>query len=145
VEWIAEHGRAGFREVYDRLAARIQLLQHSPEPERHHRAYLRERVTREQLVTALAGYYPAPLAEGCSLYHVQVDGELLSTTVLTRPDWVQAQIRLGAEGERFEYVPPSAVPVPGLRLGDDAIAAAIDRLAEAELSATVLTNDPVYR
>ena len=145
VEWIAEHSGPGFREVYERLAARIQQLQHSPEPERRHRAYLRDRVTREQLATALADYYPPPLAEGCSFYRVQVDGKPLSTTVLTRPSWVQAHIRLGAEAERFEYVPPSAAPVPPPRLGDDAITAAINRLAEAELSATVLTNDPVYR
>jgi transcriptional regulator with XRE-family HTH domain len=145
VEWIAEHGRAGFREVYDRLTARIQRLQHSPEPERHHRAYLRARVTRKQLVTALARHYPAPLAHGCSFYRVQVDGEPLSTTVLTRPSWVRTQIRLGTEAERFEYVSPTAAPVPTPRLGDEAITAAIDRLAEVELSATVLTNDPVYR
>jgi transcriptional regulator with XRE-family HTH domain len=145
VEWIAEHGRASFREVYDRLAARVQRLQHNPEPERRHRAYLRDRVTRQQLVTALASYYPAPLAEDCSFYRVQVDGEPLSTTVLTRPSWVRTQIRLGTEAERFEYVSPTAAPVPTPRLGDKAITAAIDRLAEAELSATVLTNDPVYR
>jgi transcriptional regulator with XRE-family HTH domain len=145
VEWIAEHGRASFREVYGRLAARIQRLQHSPEPERRHRAYLRDRVTREQLVTALAGYYPAPLAKGFSFYRVQVDGEPLSTTVLTRPSWVRTQIQLGTEAERFEYVSPTAAPVPTPRLGDEAITAAIDRLAEVELSATVLTNDPVYR
>src|SRR6266540_2124247 len=97
VEWIAEHSSAGFREVYDRLAARIQRLQRSPESERRRRAYLRDRVTREQLVTALADYYPAPLAEGCSFYRVQVDGAPLSTTVLTRPSWVRAQVRLGTE------------------------------------------------
>jgi transcriptional regulator with XRE-family HTH domain len=145
VEWIAEHGRVSFREVYDRLAAGIQRLQHSPEPERRHRAYLRDRVTREQLVTALARYYPAPLAEGCSFYRVHVDGEPLSTTVLTRPSWVRTQIRLDTEAERFEYVSPTAAPVPTPRLGDEAITAAINRLAEVELSATVLTNDPVYR
>jgi transcriptional regulator with XRE-family HTH domain len=145
VEWLAEHSGAGFREVYGRLAARIHRLQHSPEPERRHRAYLRDRVTREQLVTALADYYPAPLAEGCSFYRVQVDGAPLSTTVLTRPSWVQAQVRLGTDAERFEYVSPSAAPVPTRQLGDHAVTAAIDRLAEAELSATVLTNDPVYR
>ena len=145
VEWLAEHSGAGFREVYDHLAACIQRLQHSPEPERRHRAYLRHRVTREQLVSALADYYPVPLAEGCSFYRVQVDGAPLSTTVLTRPSWVRAQVQLGTDAERFEYVSPSVAPVPTRQLGDHAVAAAIDRLAEAELSATVLTNDPVYR
>jgi hypothetical protein len=73
-----------------------------------------------------------------------VDGVSLSTTVLTRPEWLRAQIRLGTEAERFEYLSPSPAPVPVRRLGDETLAAAIDRLGYAELSDTVLTNDPVY-
>jgi hypothetical protein len=65
--------------------------------------------------------------------------------MLTRPGWLRAQIPLGGEAERFEYVSPPVVSAPAPQLGDDALAAAIDRLAEAELSDTVLTNDPVYR
>jgi transcriptional regulator with XRE-family HTH domain len=145
VEWIAKHSGASFREVYDRLAARIRQFQRIPEPERRHRTHLRTRVTREQLVTALAEYYPAPLAEGCAFYQVVLDGVSLPTTVLTRPEWLRAQVGLGTGAERFEYVPPSAVPIPVRDLGDDALAAAVDRLADAELSDTVLTNDPVYR
>jgi len=145
VEWIAEHSEASFREVYDRLAARMRQFQRIPEPERRHHAYLRSRVTREQLVTALAEYYPSPLAKGCAFYQVMVDGLSLPTTVLTKPEWLRAQIRLGTEAERFEYVPPSAASVPVQNLSDDALTAAVDRLADAELSDTVLTNDPVYR
>ena len=82
---------------------------------------------------------------GCGFYQVLVDGVPLPTTVLTRPEWLRAQTRLGTEAERFEYISPSAAPAPVRDLGDDALAAAIDRLANAELSDTVLTNDPVYR
>jgi hypothetical protein len=112
---------------------------------RRHGAYLRTRVTRQQLATALAEYYPAALPVGCVFYQVLVDGVPLPTTVLTRPEWLRAQARLGTEAERFEYISPSAAPAPVRDLGDDALAAAIDRLANAELSDTVLTNDPVYR
>jgi hypothetical protein len=89
--------------------------------------------------------YPTPLAEGCASYHVSVDGVSLATTVLTRPEWLRAQVRLGTEAERFEYLSPSAAPVPVQHLRSDGLAAAVDRLADAELSDTVLTNDPVYR
>jgi transcriptional regulator with XRE-family HTH domain len=145
VEWIAEHSGASFHEVYGRLVARMRQVQRMPEPERRHRAYLRSRVTRQQLATALAEYYPAVLPEGCVFYQVLVDGVPLPTTVLTRPEWLRAQARLGTEAERFEYISPSAAPAPIRDLGDDAHAAAIDRLADAELLDTVLTNDPVYR
>jgi transcriptional regulator with XRE-family HTH domain len=145
VEWIAEHSGLGIRDAYDRLVARVLQLKRIPEADRRHRAYLRSRVTREQLVTALAEYYPAPLPAHCGFYRVQVDGTTVPTTVLTRPGWLGAQIRLGTEAERVEFVPPSAANVPGSHLDGDALAAAIDRLAAVELSTTVLTNDPVYR
>ena len=145
VEWIAENSTASLREIYDRLADRIHRLRRLPEPEQRHRAYLRSRVTREQLVTALAEYYPTPLPPGCAFYQVQVDGITLPTTVLTRPDWVEARIRLGTEAERFEYIAPSVAPAPVPQVNDHGLAAAIDRLADAEVSDTVLTNDPIYR
>jgi hypothetical protein len=145
VEWIAEHSGASFHEVYDRLVARMRQVQRIPEPERRHRAYLRTRVTRQQLATVLAEYYPAPLPEGCVFYQPLVNGVPLPTTVLTTPEWLRAHARLGTEAERFEYISPSATPAVVKDLNDGALAAAIDRLANAELSDTVLTNDPVYR
>ena len=124
---------------------RMRQVQRVPEPERRHRAYLRTRVTRQQLATALAEYYPAPMPKHCVFYQALVDGVPVETTVLTRPEWLRAQARLGTDAERFEYISPSAAPAVVQDLSDDALAAAINRLADAELSDTVLTNDPVYR
>ena len=143
--WLAEQSKTSFRVVYDRLAARIQQLARIPDPDRSHRAYLYGRVTREQVVTALAQYYRTPLPTDCTFYNVQVDGTTLPTTVLTRPGWVSTRIPLGAEAERFEYVSPSLAPIPPPHLDGDALTAAINRLATVELSSTVLTNDPLYR
>ncbi|HEY6812409.1 MAG TPA: hypothetical protein VI074_06925, partial [Propionibacteriaceae bacterium] len=73
VAWLAEQSKTSFRVIYDRLAARIQQLARIPDPERSHRAYLYGRVTREQVVTALAQYYRT-LPTDCTFYNVQVDG-----------------------------------------------------------------------
>ena len=143
VAWLAEQSKTSFRVVYDRLAARIQQLARIPDPDRSHRAYLYGRVTREQVVTALAQYYRTPLPTDCTFYNVQVDGMTMPTTVLVRPGWMSTRIPLGAEPERFEYVSPSLAPIPPPHLDGDALAAAINRLAMAELSSTVLTNDPL--
>ena len=75
VAWLAEESKTSFRVVYDRLAARIQQLARIPDPDRSHRAYLYGRVTREQVVTALAQYYRTPLPMDCAFYNVQVDGK----------------------------------------------------------------------
>jgi hypothetical protein len=145
VAWLAEQSKTSFRVVYDRLAARIQQLARIPDPERSHRAYLYGRVTREQVVTALAQYYRTPLPADCTFYNVQVDGMTMPTTMLVRPGWLSTRIPLGAEAERFEYVSPSLAPTPPPHSDGDALTAAINRLAMVELSSTVLTNDPLYR
>src|SRR6266511_1755228 len=118
----------------------MRQFQRILELERRHHVYLRFWVTCEQFVTALAEYYLSPLAKGCAFYQVIMDGLSLPTTVLTRPEWLRAQIRLGTDAERFEYVPPSAASVPVQNLSDGALTAAADRLADAELADTVLTN-----
>jgi transcriptional regulator with XRE-family HTH domain len=144
VAWLAEQSKTSFRVIYDRLAARIQQLASIPDPERSHRAYLYGRVTREQVVTALAQYYRT-LPTDCTFYNVQVDGMTMPTTVLVRPGWLSTRIPLGAEAERFQYVSPSLAPIPPPHSDGDALTAAINRLATVELSGTVLTNDPLYR
>jgi hypothetical protein len=109
VAWLAEQSKTSFRVIYDRLAARIQQLARIPDPERSHRAYLYGRVTREQVVTALARYYRT-LPTDCTFYNVQVDGMTMPTTVLVRPGWLSARIPLGAEAERFQFVGRPAAP-----------------------------------
>jgi len=145
VEWIAEHSDLSVRDAYDQVVRHIRQLEQVPERERHQRAHLRDRVTRGQLVGALAAYYPPPLPAGQGFYQATVDGMTLPTTVLTRPGWLGLQTRLGTAAEQFAFKWPSTVSLAVPHLTGAALGAAIDRLAAVELASTVFTNDPVYR
>jgi transcriptional regulator with XRE-family HTH domain len=146
VEWIADHSNLSVREAYDRLAARISAFQNLSDSVRYQRAYARARLTRDQLVAALERYYLSTSApEAGGLYRARVGPHTLATSVLTRLGWLQLRVPLATSAEQFQFVPPMAAPEPTRLLEGERLEAAIDRLAQAELSTTVLVNNPIYR
>jgi hypothetical protein len=145
IEWIAEHSSLSVREAHERLSARIGEIRSLPESVRHQRAYARGRLARDQLVTALERYYAASSHEGCGLYRARVGSHTLMTSMLTKPGWLQARVPLTTPAERFQYISPTVAPIPTPRLEGELLDAAIDRLAQAELSRTVLVNNPIYQ
>jgi hypothetical protein len=145
IEWIAEHSNLSVREAHDRLIARIGENRNLPESVRHQRAYTRGRLTRDQLVAALERYYAASSHEGYGLYKARVGGHTLLTSLLTKPGWLQARVPLATPAEQFQFIPPTAAPIPTPLLEGELLDAAIDRLAQTELSATVLVNNPIYQ
>jgi len=145
IEWIAEHSRLSVREAHDRLIARIGEIRNLPESERHQRAYTRGRLTRAQLVAALEHYYDASSHEGYGLYKARVGAHTLLTSMLTKPGWLHARVPLGTPAEHFQFIPPMAAPIPTPLLEGEPLDTAIDRLAQAELSTTVLANNPIYQ
>jgi transcriptional regulator with XRE-family HTH domain len=146
VEWIADHSNLTVGEAYDRLAARIGDIQNLSDSVRYQRAYARARLTREQLVAALERYYSAASAPAVGgLYRARVGPHALTTSVLTRPGWLQSRVPLATPAEHFQFVPPMSALEPTPRLEGERLDAAIDRLAQAELSTTVLVNNPIYR
>jgi Helix-turn-helix domain len=145
IEWIAEHSNLSVREAHDRLTTRIGHIRNLPESVQHQRAYTRGRLTRHQLVSALERYYAASSLEGCGLYKARVGGHTLVTSVLIKPGWLQARVLLGTPAEDFKFIPATAAPIPTPLLEGELLEAAIDRLAQAELSTTVLANNPIYQ
>lgn len=145
IEWIAEHSSLSVREAHERLTARIRALRNLPESVRHQRAYMRSRLTRHQLVAALECYYGVSSDGDYGLYKARVGGHTLVTTLLTQPEWLQARVPLGTPAEHFQFIPPTLAPIPTPLLEGELLDAAIDRLAHAELSTTVLVNNPIYQ
>jgi hypothetical protein len=145
IEWIAEHSDLSVREAHERLSARIGEIRNLPESVRHQHAYARDRLTRDQLVAALERYYAASSHDGCGLYRAHVGSHTLVTSVLTKPGWLQARIPLATPAEQFQYISPTVAHIPTPLLEGELLDAAIDRLAQAELSSTVLVNNPIYQ
>jgi hypothetical protein len=145
IDWLAEHSDVSVGEAHDRVTARIREIRSLPESVRHQRAYTRSHLTRDQLVAALEQYYAASSLDGGGLYRVQVGGHTVATSVFTKPRWLRARVPLATSAEHFQFVPPTAARLPTPRLEGELLDAAINRLAEAELSTTVLVDNPIYQ
>jgi transcriptional regulator with XRE-family HTH domain len=146
VAWVADHSSLNFQQAYAAVVERVQRLAGRSPADRYAEAHRRAQVTREQLARALATYYrdPSPREVGAEWYRARVGGVPLVLSVLVRPDWLGAAIRLGTEHERFALVPPDTGDAVRLHEGP-ALEAALRRLAAAETSATVMVNNPLYR
>jgi hypothetical protein len=97
-------------------------------------------VERSRLANALATYYGA----AGSLYVPDVAGDMVHTSVLCQPDWLDVAIPLGPDTDRLMLadVELDAVGRIGHLRADDHV---VDRLAEAAVQGVRITNKPFYR
>jgi transcriptional regulator with XRE-family HTH domain len=141
IAWLADHSTADFPSLYSAVNTAVARLEAEPPSMRLAREHRRRAVSREQLARAVASYYGRP--ESGRLYRARVAGAAVTTSILTRPEWLDAGIELGVAHEVARFVPPSV----GRRteLDGEAVGAAVERLAGVEVDGTVLVNNPLYR
>ncbi|WP_253887842.1 helix-turn-helix domain-containing protein [Actinokineospora diospyrosa] len=114
-----------------RVAARAaQLDPHQLQDRGHHRA----RISQRDIADALTAYYgPTPL------YRAHFGHQLLTTSIVTRPDWLDIAVPLIASNDRIRATATSS------HAADLDADAAINRLAETLTLETRLVNAPLYR
>ena len=99
-------------------------------------------MTRSDLADAVAAYYDLPAGDA-SLYRARVGSDELTLSLLTRPRLAR---RSGAARisthEQIAFEPDLGADV---QLDDATTRAAIARLAEVEVTDTVMVNSPIYR
>jgi len=146
VAWVADHSRLSFQEAYGAVVEGVEQLAARGPANRYAEAHRRSQITREQLARALVTYYqnPSPDELGAGFYSARVGGVPIALSILVRPDWLGAAVRLGTDQERFQLATPDVAPAVRLPEGT-ALEAALRRLAAAETSATVMINNPLYR
>lgn len=146
IAWVADRSDLSFQETYDAVVARVARLEAAAPAVRYGQAHQRAQVTRDQLAQALVAYYcdPSPGDVGAAFYRARVGGVPLILSVLAQPGWLGTAVRLATDQERFRLAAdapdPSAEP-----LDPAAVEAALLRLADVEMSGTVLVNNPLYR
>lgn len=136
IAWLADHSDRSFVELYEAVAAEADGLDAEAPIVRHGRIHGRRNVTREATATALHDRYgPERMA------HATINGHRLHMGMLTDPAWLQPTA-LGGDRERFRFVPygPSTA-----NLDEVTAAAAVTRLAAAEVHRTVMVDNPLYR
>ena len=145
VAWLADTAQRDFAEIYQAVADRANQLESRPTASRYSKSHARARVSRQQLVDAVADYYDLP-ANGCDLYTAEVAGKPITLSIATKPEWIGLGIDLRADRETASLgslIPP--VTPPTTPLDDAAVKAGVARLADAEVHDKVLVNNPMYR
>jgi transcriptional regulator with XRE-family HTH domain len=137
IAWLADHSSMSFPAVYAAVEQAAARLDAEPRSERLARQHGRRHVGRAQVAAAIADYY-GPSA----LYSVDVQGETVALSVYALPEWLTT-VPLRSPHECFRFVPPR--PELESLLDDVTLSSAVRRLAAAELSDTVMVNNPLYR
>jgi hypothetical protein len=96
-------------------------------------------VERSRIAGALSDYY----GDVGRLYEPWVNGRRVSTSVLTRTDWLDLAVPLGPDTDRIDLADVELDSVGRVENVDTRNA--VDRLAEAALLGVRITNKPVYR
>jgi transcriptional regulator with XRE-family HTH domain len=106
------------------------------------RAALRTTVDRSRIADALSTYYADRAGHG--LYRVQLgSGEELTTSILTRPDWLDLDCPLTAETDRIRLTSMSTDT--DMPLDAESAGQAAQRLAETLASGIRVVDMPLYR
>lgn len=132
VEWLPDTTRRD-------IAARLDGLDLGRVRDRG--ARLRD-VGRSQLAGALRDYYAAGSHPQYGQYGIQVGGQGVLTSVLTRPDWAALAVPLDSHSD--QVVLDDAQPVEFGRF-DQVDDVGVERLVEAAALGVRLTNEPLYR
>ncbi|WP_231949540.1 helix-turn-helix transcriptional regulator [Alloactinosynnema sp. L-07] len=96
----------------------------------------RPAVGRSRIADALGRYYGTS-----EIFRVPVDGHDVLTSIATRAEWTDLRVPLTAAAERTTLVAPAS----GWVLGDVAVKAAVQRLADAAARDVRISNAPIYR
>ncbi|MFC0105599.1 transcriptional regulator [Kibdelosporangium aridum] len=132
LDWLDHH--AGWQPGTSRheVAARVQ---HVDPHELELRGRKRGRVDQQQIARALAEYYGNP----SGLYGA---GNGVTTSILTRPDWLDLACPLIASNDRLKL---TSAAKPAVSLDDEAAGQAAQRLAETLALGIRMVDMPIYQ
>ncbi|MDQ3577274.1 MAG: helix-turn-helix domain-containing protein, partial [Actinomycetota bacterium] len=119
----------------------LDRLRDSARPRLEGDVSARARVGRERLANELSRYY-GTVELDAGMFVGTVGGHEVVTSILTRQSWTGLAAELTAERETMRLV---AGERTRFRLDERGQAAAVRRLAEAELGKVRLTDSPIYR
>lgn len=137
LDWLDHH--AGWEPGTARAEVSTRLAQLDPRALQD-RASRRSRIDQHQVARALSEYYPSANIAPFGRYQATSDNHEAVTTILTRPEWLDLNSDLAADGITLA----SATPEP-IRLDEQAAGHAAQRLAETLAMGTRLVEMPLYQ
>lgn len=107
------------------------------------RRYHRGGVTRSAVANSLRAYYALRPDSQHGFYSASMNGESLSTSILTEPGWLNLRHLLSPAAPNLRLSPRA--PRAAIPIDESASQAALTRLAETLTFGTRLANAPTYR
>lgn len=98
------------------------------------------RLSREAVAGALSDYYGT--SDGHAVYSGQCGGRRLTTSILTRPSWLDLRLPLGAGREHLRFDGRPSGPV---HVDETGAVAAVDRIATGIQADLRMVDAPIYR
>jgi len=139
ISWVAAHSTLSYEAAYRAVAERADEFASVSPVIRAAGEHARSHVGRAQIARAVADYYSDPAA----FYSARVGQRIVRLSVLSNQDWVGLAVPLGGDAESCP--PPRRGDGPAVRLNDSQVRSALDRLAAAEVTGTVMVNNLLYR
>ncbi|SHN05145.1 hypothetical protein [Cryptosporangium aurantiacum] len=137
LEWLDRTARWPAGASRARVAGRLEMV--SRAGVERQRA-VRTNLSREAVANSLAAYYRT--STPWVLHTARVDGVPVSTSVLTRPTWLDLRLPLGVGRDTMALSPLTYDP-PGV--DEYGALAAVDRLASGVATDLRIVNAPLYR
>ena len=139
ISWVAAHSDLTYEAAYRAVAEGADQFASVPPVVRASREHARSQVGRAQIADAVAAYY----GDSAAFYSARVGRHIVHLSVLTDQDWVGLAVPLGGDAESCP--PAGRGDGPAIRLNDSQVRSALDRLAAAEVTGTVMVNNTLYR
>jgi hypothetical protein len=134
--WLDEHVGWPRGTAQDRVAKEIRRLESST----HHDRSSWGDAGRAAIANALTAFYRP--TDGYLPYRANIEGELIGTSILTRPEWLDLGLLLGRGRDRSSLA--NDVADTSARLDRLSADAAARRVAQAVLTGGRLVNAPLY-
>jgi len=123
-----------------KLSSRLRVLNERALQDRNRE---RTRVGRRDVAQALADYYLDTKPEAARPYRARVNGQVMATSIICRPEWQDLAIPLAPPHDRLNLTSsPARTPV---RLDNAAAEHGVRRVAESVALNVRLTDDPMYQ
>ncbi|GAA1337449.1 transcriptional regulator [Saccharothrix algeriensis] len=139
LDWLDEHANWQPGTARREVAARLVRLD---VPALHDRGVRRGRVNQRDTARALSAYYGEP-PDAHGRYTARFGTVEASTTVLTRPDWLDLDCPLLPSNDRLRLT--GVTPGDDLTMDEETAGRAAQRLAEALALGNRMVNMPLFR
>jgi hypothetical protein len=139
VSWVASHSSVSYEDAYSFVTDGADQMAAMSPAVRAAREHALSKVARAEIADAVARYY----GDDAGFYRARINGRVVQLSILTDDRWVGLAVPLGGDCERCP--PATRGDGPGIRLNDSQVRSALDRLAAAEVTDTVMVNNQIYR